>query len=96
MACNGDYGDKTADEMKAIYVRLAAYSQQKVSMDKREMANEVGSQSNLTQQVANLTKQITLLVNRDNKPQAPETCAYCGLYGHSTRVYECRSFYHGL
>ncbi|OMO83284.1 Retrotransposon gag protein [Corchorus olitorius] len=31
MACNGDYGDKTADEMKAIYARLASNSQQKVS-----------------------------------------------------------------
>ncbi|OMO88864.1 Retrotransposon gag protein [Corchorus olitorius] len=83
MACNGDYGDKTADEMKAIYARLASNSQQKVSKDTKEMANEVGSQSNLTQQVANLTKQIALLVNRDNQPQAPEACAYCGLYGHS-------------
>ncbi|OMO73048.1 Integrase, catalytic core [Corchorus capsularis] len=70
MACNGDYGDKTADEMKAIYAR--------------EVANEVGSQSTLAQQVANLTKQIALLVNRDNQPQAPEACGYCGLYGHST------------
>ncbi|OMP08806.1 hypothetical protein COLO4_06104 [Corchorus olitorius] len=42
MACNGDYGDKTADEMKAIYARLASNSQQKVSMDTREVANEVG------------------------------------------------------
>ncbi|OMO60231.1 Retrotransposon gag protein [Corchorus capsularis] len=24
------------------------------------------------------------LVNRDTKPQAPEACAYCGLYDHST------------
>ncbi|OMO52633.1 Retrotransposon gag protein [Corchorus capsularis] len=84
MACNGDYGDKTADEMKAIYARLTSNSQQKVSMDTREVANEVGSQSNLAQQVANLTKQIALLVNRDNQPQAPEACGYCGLYGHST------------
>ncbi|OMP03426.1 hypothetical protein CCACVL1_02425, partial [Corchorus capsularis] len=79
MACNGDYGDKTADEMKAIYTRLASNSQQKVSRDTREVANEVGSQSTLAQQVANLTKQIALLVNRDNQPQAPEACGYCGL-----------------
>ncbi|XP_031095068.1 uncharacterized protein LOC115999350 [Ipomoea triloba] len=81
-AAGGYTGDKNSDELQAIFESLASNSRQKAVRGRRAAVHEISTQSELTTQVAELTKQINLLMTRDNSNR--EFCAYCNTYGHNS------------
>nr|GLL21212.1 uncharacterized protein LOC109178859 [Ipomoea trifida] len=83
-AASGYTGDKNSDELQAIFESLASNSRQKAVRGRRAVVHEISTQSELTTQVAELTKQINLLMTRDNSNR--EHCAYCNTYGHNSSV----------
>nr|GMD88104.1 Integrase, catalytic core [Ipomoea batatas] len=83
-AAGGYTGDKNSDELQAIFESLASNSRQKAVRGRRAAVHEISTQSELTTQVAELTKQINLLMTRDNSNR--EFCAYCNTYGHNSSV----------
>nr|GMD68497.1 uncharacterized protein LOC109178859 [Ipomoea batatas] len=83
-AAGGYTGDKNSDELQAIFESLASNSRQKAVRGRRAVVHEISTQSELTTQVAELTKQINLLMTRDNSNR--EFCAYCNTYGHNSSV----------
>nr|GLL37799.1 uncharacterized protein LOC109174785 [Ipomoea trifida] len=87
-AAGGYTGDKNSDELQAIFESLASNSRQKAVRGRRAAVHEISTQSELTTQVAELTKQINLLMTRDNSNR--EFCAYCNTYGHNSSVCNAR------
>ncbi|XP_019164434.1 PREDICTED: uncharacterized protein LOC109160613 [Ipomoea nil] len=65
-AAGGFTGDKNSDELEAIFESLASNSRQKAVRDRRAVVHEISTQSELTTQMAELTKQINLLMTRDS------------------------------
>nr|GMD89864.1 Retrotransposon gag protein [Ipomoea batatas] len=84
-AAGGYTGDKNSDELQAIFESLASNSRQKPVRGRRATVHEISTQFELTTQVAELTKQINLLMTRDNSNR--EFCAYCNTYGHNSSFY---------
>ncbi|XP_019154250.1 PREDICTED: uncharacterized protein LOC109150722 [Ipomoea nil] len=83
-AAGGYTGDKNSDELEAIYESLATNSRQKAVRGRRAAVHEISTQSELTTQMAELTKQINLLMTRDSSNR--EFCAFCNTYGHNSSV----------
>ena len=83
-AAGGHYGDKTDEELKEIYDMLAMNSQQKTIRGMRATVNEVTAQSDVAKQVADLTRQVSLLLNKNQGNRGQ--CEYCRMYGHSARA----------
>nr|GMD36067.1 Retrotransposon gag protein [Ipomoea batatas] len=83
-AAGGYTSDKNSDELQAIFESLASNSRQKAVRGRKAVVHEISTQSELTTQVAELTKQINLLMTRDNSNR--EFCAYCNTYGHNSSV----------
>ncbi|XP_019173895.1 PREDICTED: uncharacterized protein LOC109169467 [Ipomoea nil] len=83
-AAGGYTGDKNSDELEAIYENLASNSRQKAVRGRRAVVHEISTQSELTTQVAELTKQMNLLMTHDSSNR--EFCSYCNTYGHNFSV----------
>ncbi|XP_050229333.1 uncharacterized protein LOC126678479 [Mercurialis annua] len=83
-ASGGYYGDTTAAELMKTYEKLAMNSRQKAIRGKRAGVYEISSHSDLSAQMADLTKQVKMLVDRDTSNQ--ESCAFCGMFGHNANV----------
>ncbi|XP_019198704.1 PREDICTED: uncharacterized protein LOC109192492 [Ipomoea nil] len=83
-AAGGYTGDKNSDELEDIYESLASNSQQKAVRGRRAAVHEISTQSELITQVAELTKQMNLLMTRDSSNR--EFCSYCNTYGHNSSV----------
>ncbi|XP_019173820.1 PREDICTED: uncharacterized protein LOC109169392 [Ipomoea nil] len=83
-AAGGYTCDKNSDELEAIYESLASNSRQKAVRGRRAAVHEISTQSELTTQVAELTKQMNLLMTRDSSNR--EFCSYCNTYGHNSSV----------
>ncbi|XP_055960526.1 uncharacterized protein LOC126667263 [Mercurialis annua] len=83
-ASGGYYGDTTAAELMKTYEKLAMNSRQKAIRGKRAGIYEINSHSDLSAQMADLTKQVKMLVDRDTSNQ--ESCAFCGMFGHNANV----------
>ncbi|XP_019183956.1 PREDICTED: uncharacterized protein LOC109178859 [Ipomoea nil] len=83
-AAGGYTGDKNSDELETIYENLASNSRQKAVRSRRAVVHEISTQSELTTQMAELTKQINLLKTRDSSNR--EFCAFCNTYGHNSSV----------
>ncbi|XP_019150546.1 PREDICTED: uncharacterized protein LOC109147339 [Ipomoea nil] len=84
IATGGYTGDKNSDELEAIYESLATNSRQKAVRGRRAAVHEISTQSELTTQVSELTKQMNLLMTRDSSNRG--FCAFCNTYGHNSSV----------
>ena len=84
----GNFNQMTGDEAFGVFEKVAESSQQK-SVRRREHVNEIGSSSNtsaisdMASQIANLTKAVTSLMEKQTNPKK-ETCAYCGGMDHNS------------
>ena len=85
-AAGGYYGDKTAEEVKEICEMLSMNSRQKAVRGKRASVYELHTPSDLQAQVSDLTKMVEKLVTQSSSKFTPETCDYCGMYGHPTNA----------
>ncbi|XP_019172476.1 PREDICTED: uncharacterized protein LOC109167860 [Ipomoea nil] len=83
-AAGGYTGDKNSDELEAIFESLASNSRQKAVRGRRATVHEISTQSELTTQMAELTKHINLLMTRDSSNR--EFCAFCNTYGHNSSI----------
>ena len=83
-AAGGHYRDKTDEELKEIYDMHVMNSQQKIIYGRRAIVHEVHTQSDVAMQVTNLTKQVKILLNKEQGNR--ESCACCGMYVHSTNA----------
>ena len=64
-AAGGHYGDKIDEELKEIYDIFPMNSQQKAIRERRAIVHEVNVQSDVAMQVADLTKQVKMLLNEE-------------------------------
>src|SRR5262249_49329199 len=86
-AAGGAMWEKSPEETYELYEMLGANSQQKSLRSQRAGVHEINSHNELVMQVADLTKQIQLLVNKGSPSQ--EVCGFCGTIGHN--VNSCTS-----
>lgn len=83
-------GEKTTANTYELYEMLGG--QQKSARARRVEVNEIGSRNEIAMQLAELTKQVTLLSSK--KAPTQEVCNIYGTYGHSANIFSFVYYFH--